>query len=117
MPKLYKTSKVGAELLVIDLEKAESFWQRGRGLLGRQGLLEGQALWINPCNNIHTFFMKFKIDCIFVDRDMCVQKIVSNVGPFRFVGPYWKASSVIEASSGFAEKNNLKLGDHLYVVS
>ncbi|MBC7421666.1 MAG: DUF192 domain-containing protein [Bdellovibrio sp.] len=117
MPKLYKTSSDGAELLIEKLEVAESFWQRGRGLLGRKNLEANQALWIMPCNNIHTFFMKFTIDCIFVDKKMQIKKIVSRVSPFRFVGPYWKAFSVIETSEGFAEKKKLSIGDHLYVVS
>ncbi len=117
MAKLYRTNTAGADLIVSELEFAESFWQRGRGLLGRKSLKAGHALWIKPCNNIHTLFMKFTIDCIFVDKQMQIKQIVSNVRPFRFVGPYWKASSVIEAPAGFAEKNKLSIGDHLYVVS
>ena len=117
MARLYKTSSAGAELLLDKLEYAESFWQRGRGLLGRKNLEANQALWIKPCNNIHTFFMKFKIDCIFIDKKMEIKKIVSHVSPFSFVGPYWKSFSVIEASAGFAEKKKLNVGDHLYVVN
>ncbi len=117
MTKLYKTSKSGADLVVTHLELAETFWQRGRGLLGRKSLAADQALWIKPCNNIHTFFMKFAIDCIFVDKEMQIKQIVADIPPFRFVGPQWKASSVIEASSGFAARNKLSIGDYLYVVS
>ncbi len=117
MSRLYKTSSAGAELLIEQLELAETFWQRGRGLLGRKHLASDHALWIKPCNNIHTFFMKFNIDCIFVDRKMEIKKIVKDVSPFRFIGPYWKSFSVIEASAGFADQKQLKIGDHLYVVN
>lgn len=125
MPRLYKTTankaaqnyNSGAELLIENLELAETLMQRGTGLLGRNGLEPNQALWIKPCNNIHTFFMKFAIDCIFVDRKLEIKKIVKTVKPFRFVGPYWKAHSVIEAPAGFADKMNLQIGDQLYVVS
>ncbi len=117
MARLYKTSTSGAELLLDQLETAESFWARGRGLLGRKKLEMDQALWIKPCNNIHTFFMKFKIDCIFLDRRMEIQKIVTHISAFRFVGPYWKSSSVIEAPAGFVDLKKLKTGDQLYVVS
>jgi len=125
MAKLYKTTtnrsaenyNSGAELLLDQLEIAESLIARGTGLLGRQGLEANQALWIKPCNNIHTFFMKFAIDCIFVDRNLEIKRIAKSVKPFRFVGPYWKAHSVIEASAGFADKKNLQIGDQLYVVS
>lgn len=125
MAKLYKTTvdrsainfNSGAELLLDNLEVAESLVKRGTGLLGRKGLDVGQALWIKPCNNIHTFFMKFAIDCIFVDRNLEIKKIVKTVKPFRMVGPYWKAHSVIETKAGFAEEKNLQIGDQLYVVS
>ena len=118
MARLYKTSSAqGAELLLENLEVAESFWARGIGLLGRKNIEANEALWIKPCNNIHTFFMKFKIDCIFIDKKMEITKIVSNISAFRLVGPYWKSFSVIETQAGFAEKKNLKLGDQLYVVN
>jgi len=118
MAKLYKTSSSsGAELLVKDLEIAESFFERGIGLLGRAQLLEGQALWIRPCNNIHTMFMKFSIDCIFLDRKLEVKKIAQNVKPFRLVGPFWRTTSVIEAPAGFVEQKKIQIGDHFYVVT
>jgi uncharacterized membrane protein (UPF0127 family) len=125
MAKLYKTSSdiavrnlnSGAELLIENLEIADSIFKRGTGLLGRKSLEMNQGLWLKPGNNIHTFFMKFAIDCIFIDKNLEIKGIVKSVKPFRFVGPYWKASSVIEAKAGFAEKMNLKVGDQLYVVS
>lgn len=125
MTRLYKTSSnpaaknfnTGAELLIENLELAESFWQRGRGLLGRQKLEVNQAMLIKRTNNIHTFFMKFAIDCIFVNNKMEIVKIINSVPPFRIVGPYWKAQSVVEAPAGFAATKNLQVGDQLYVVS
>lgn len=117
MARLYKTSSSGAELLIEQLDIAESFWSRGKGLLGRKNLPANEALWIKPCNNIHTFFMKFAIDCIFIDKKMEIKKLAENVVPFRFVGPFWKSHSVIELKSGFIESKKLKIGDHLYVVN
>ncbi len=125
MARLYKGASVnqqdgsnpGAELLIDNLEIAETLWQRGVGLLGRSKLEEDQALWIKATNNIHTCFMKFSIDCIFIDRKLEIKKIVKAVPRFRLVGPYWKAHSVIETKAGFADSKNLKVGDQLYVVS
>lgn len=124
MARLYKgvslsdrdNSNPAAELLIGNLEIAENLWQRGVGLLGRNKLDADQALWIKATNNIHTCFMKFSIDCIFIDRKLEIKKIVKAVPGFRLVGPYWKAHSVIEANAGFAESKNLKVGDQLYVV-
>lgn len=118
MAKLYKLKhNQEAQLLIENLELAESFWARGQGLLGRSGLSSNTALWIKPCNNIHTFFMKFSIDCIFVNKKMEIEKISQSVRPFRIVGPCWKASSVFETAAGCAEKWNLSVGDQLYVVN
>ena len=120
MARLYKTSHDGknhAELLLDQLTVADSFWSRGYGLLGRRKIEANEALWIMRCNNIHTWFMRIKIDCIFIDKKMEIKKIVSDVSAFRFVGPYWKSSSVIETQAGFAKSKNLKVGDQLYVVN
>ena len=106
-----------AELIVDHLEQAHSFFERGKGLLGRESMNEGYGLWIKPCNNIHTFFMKFKIDCVFLDERLVIQKIASNIKPFRVAGPVWKARSVIELKAGTVEKWKLAVGDQLYVVS
>lgn len=116
--QLYKITKNDkAELIISELEEATSLFQRAKGLLGRDHLSENQGLWIKPGNNIHTFFMKFNIDCIFVDKNLVVQKIKSNIVPFRVAGPNWKTASVIEVKAGTAHKWNLVEGDQLYVVS
>ncbi len=121
MAKLYKITKnlnnEKAELLIENLEIAESYFARAKGLLGRKNLASHDALLIKPCNNIHTFFMKFTIDCVFVNKTYKVEKVFSRVGPFRIKGPVWKANSVIEFSEGFVEKWNIKAGDQLHVVS
>lgn len=108
-------NKTKNQSLLARLEVAESFFARGKGLLGREKLDPDQGLWIKPCNNIHTFFMKFSIDCVFIDKQMKVQKVVANVSPWRLVGPVWKAYSVIELPSGFTSKASIEVGDQLYV--
>lgn len=116
--QLYKiTGHQKAELMLNELEKATSFFHRGKGLLGRSELTENQGVWIEPCRDIHTFFMKFSIDCLFLDEQMVIKKIYNNVKPFRVAGPIWAAKSVIELKAGTAERWNLSVGDKLYVVS
>ena len=113
-PVLSESTK--AELLLSELKTADSFVSRGVGLLSRKEIGQHEALWLRPCNNIHTFFMRFKIDCIFLDSKMRVQKIHSNIKPFRFVGPVWKANSAIETAAGLCDMWQIKVGDQLYVV-
>lgn len=103
------------ETLFSKLEIASTFVNRGVGLLGRHDLEEEAALWIHSCNSIHTFFMKFSIDCVFVDKNLKILKIVENVQPWRLIFPVWGAQSVFELKSGSAKKLNLKLGEVLHV--
>lgn len=108
-------NKTTNQVLVPHLEVARTFWSRGKGLLGMSSLPEGQALWIHRCNSIHTFFMKFSIDCVFVDKNLKVRAVYQDVRPWRLVLPVWGASSVIEMPSGASSKVKISVGDQLYV--
>lgn len=117
MPRLFLTSEnANPQLMVDQLMIAESFWHRAKGLLGRKKLLEKEALWIKPCNNIHTFFMNFPIDCVFVDKRLKIVKLKSHINAFKIIGPFWKAHSVFEMPAGSINQFQLKTGDQFYVV-
>lgn len=113
MAKLLNAQK--SQVLVDDLQIAKSMWSRAKGLLGTKSLSADSALWIHRCNSIHTFFMKYSIDCVFVDSDMTVKALVKNVKPGRMVLPIWGAKSVIEMQAGRIDHLGLHLGDKLYV--
>jgi uncharacterized membrane protein (UPF0127 family) len=85
--------------------------------LGRDALGDGAALWIQGSGSIHTFFMKFAIDLVFLDRNLVVTKTVEKVEPFRFVWKGWRASSVVELPEGFLAKHPVRVGDKLHVDS
>lgn len=87
-------------VLATRVDIAESFVARSKGLLGRTNLPTGDALWIKRCNSIHTFFMKFSIDAIFVDDKMRVVSMHENLRPWRITKLYFKASSVFELPAG-----------------
>ena len=87
-------------ILGVDAEIAETFFQRARGLIGRHGLAPHCGLLITRCNCIHTFFMRFPIDVVFLDRKGQVVKTVRNVRPWRlFVWGGWRAVSALELSA------------------
>ena len=86
----------GPVVLAAQAELAENFFQRAKGLLGRSSLAPGTGLLIRPCNSIHTFFMQFAIDVIFLNRQGQVLKIVRNLRPWRLVWPIWGATQVLE---------------------
>lgn len=92
------------------IRKAETFFERGRGLLGCKGLAAGQGMLIEPCNSIHTFFMQFSIDAVFLGNDHRVVAIHANIPPQRFVRVA-KAESVLELMAGQVEQLHLAKGD------
>ena len=69
---------------------------RMRGLLGRKDLLDGEALVLEPGNSIHTFFMNFSIDVLFVDKKNKIIKVIENLKPWRLTYIYWRSYLVIE---------------------
>lgn len=105
----------GEQTLIAQLEIAETFGARAKGLLGRKSLAEDRALWITRSNSVHTFFMKFAIDLVFLDRHLKVRKTYSRVRPGRLILPVWSAASVIELAGGFLERNPLSIGEQLNV--
>lgn len=90
---------------------AVSYWSRFWGLMGRRTLGEEEGLLIEPCSSIHTMFMRFSIDVIFLDKEHRVVK-VATVPPFR--AALGRGShAVLEVPAGTAERNGLEVGDAL----
>ncbi|HZB89332.1 MAG TPA: DUF192 domain-containing protein [Terracidiphilus sp.] len=86
--------------------------QRSKGLLGRAGLEPGEALWIVPCEAVHTFWMKFALDLVYLDRRHRIVKIRRNVPPWRLSGAL-RAHSVIEFAAGAIRAQDAAPGDQL----
>ena len=93
-------------------EVARSSAARRTGLLRHERLDDGQGLWIVPCEAVHTCFMKFPIDLVYLDRRKKVQKVRKRVVPWR-VSACWRAHSVLELPAGTVERTGTKAGDQL----
>jgi uncharacterized membrane protein (UPF0127 family) len=100
------------DLVAGRIECADRGSARNRGLLGRRGLDPGQGLWITPCEAVHTFWMRFAIDLIFLDRRNVVRKIKTNVPPWRMAGCL-RARSVLELAAGTLKEKSVSVGDML----
>ena len=88
------------ELQGVRAEVARSLFERMRGLIGRRGLARGTGMLILRCNAIHTFFMSFPIDAVFLDRNDQVVKVVRDIRPWHpFVWGGWRAKKVLELDS------------------
>ena len=103
------------EPLAIELKFAKSMLARMKGLLGRDRLGPGEALWIEPCNSIHTMFMRFAIDAVFLDRDGVVLKRIHGLKPWRASTIVPRARTVIELEVGALARAGLRDGDKLIV--
>ena len=91
----------GEAPLAVDVDVAETFAERARGLIGRPAPAPGRGLLIPRCNAIHTLFMRYPIDATFLDREGRVVKSVRNLRPWRlFVWGGWRAVQVLEISPG-----------------
>jgi uncharacterized membrane protein (UPF0127 family) len=95
--------------------RAESFWSRARGLIGRAPLAADEALWIRPCNSVHTFGMSYPIDVLFLDRQQRVIRVVHLLQRRRMVGAR-RAHSTLELLGGMASSLNLIEGMRLKVI-
>lgn len=94
--------------------KAEDYDSRCRGLLGRSGMARQEGLWIVPCPMIHTFFMKFSIDVLFLDREQKVVRVLEGLKPWRLSPWVWRAHSVLELAGG-ALQGSVAVGDRLEI--
>lgn len=113
MATYYQVSnRTRGTVLASRLEVAESGPRRSKGLLGREGLGSGEGLWIVPCESVHTFFMRFAIDLVYLDRKNKVKKVRSAVPPWR-LSACLTAHSVIELPAGTVESTRTRAGDML----
>jgi uncharacterized membrane protein (UPF0127 family) len=99
------------------VEVADDRATRRKGLLGRDHLDPAAALVLTPCFSVHTAFMRFPIDVLFVDRNGIVLKVVRQMGPWR-IAAAWGAHTVIELAAGaVAGTRDVRVGDCLYTAS
>ena len=106
-------NKTKSEVLFPEVIRAENYFSRMVGLMGKKEFSESKAMWFTKCNSIQTCFMRFEIDCVFVDSKGKVVKIYHGIKPWRMTNPFLRASDAIEMVAGLAKKKNLKEGDIL----
>lgn len=94
------------------VRRTTSAFERMRGLLGHGPLAADHGLWLVPCNSIHTAFMRYPIDVVFLDRALTVVYIETALSPWRSA---WRvrARSVLELAAGGAAAAELTVGQRL----
>ncbi|XXF76412.1 DUF192 domain-containing protein [Myxococcaceae bacterium GXIMD 01537] len=101
------------KLLADKAWRAVSFMERFKGLMGRPTLDFGEGLHINPCNSIHTFFMRIPIDVAFLDPSGVIVKQFSALPPWRATSMYRQARTVLELPAGTLLASGTQEGDTL----
>jgi uncharacterized membrane protein (UPF0127 family) len=108
--KLIVNTTRGGALCVGEL--ADGPLSRMRGLLGRSGLPAGEGLLLSPAPGIHTAFMRFSIDALFLDRELRVIGIVEKLRPWRIASKR-SAWAVLELTAGECARQGVEIGDRL----
>ena len=98
-------------LLADKAKMANTFFSRLVGLLNRNSLRKGEALILRPSNCIHSLFMRFRIDVIFLDKADKVVALLPAFKPFRLSPIYFNAHLVLELPEGTIQLTSTQAGD------
>lgn len=101
----------------LQIEVADSFFARLRGLMGRRSLAPADGLLLVPCSSVHMCFMRFAIDVVYLDKDYHIRKIVPGLRPW--IGVSWcsGAGSALELEAGRAAAEGIRVGQKLLLVN
>jgi uncharacterized protein len=103
------------ELLAQRVRPAYRFSKRLKGLMFTKELSSESALHIKPCNSVHTFFMNYAIDVVYLDSQKRIVAIDESLPPKRIGKLYKQAESVVELPSGTIRKTQTKVGHKLHI--
>lgn len=99
------------QILAEEAVLADTLPQRMKGLLGRKEFKHGEALILKPCNSIHTFFMRFPIDVLFLDKNKRVVKAIPDLKPFRISNIYFSSVLAVELPANTIQATSTTSGD------
>jgi uncharacterized membrane protein (UPF0127 family) len=112
-----KVINISKDTLLADkAEIAKTFLSRLIGLLNRQSLRKGEALILLPSNCIHSLFMRFTIDALFLDKTGRVIGALSAFRPFRISPIFFNANSTIELPENTLKLTQTQLGDIIKII-
>lgn len=107
--KIYNSTQ--NNLIASDAEVADNFVTRTFGLIPKRDFFVGQALLIKPCFSIHTFFMRYEIDVLFVNRKHETVALYEKVKPWGILPFHFTSSYVIELPAGQITDKKIQKGD------
>ncbi len=106
-------NKTRQTVVARQVQKADSYFKRLVGLMGKPGIPPGFGLWIVPCQDVHSFFMRFEFDAIFLDGNGKVLYLLERMKPWR-VSRFVKGGKVVlELPAGAIAQSVTEIGDEL----
>ena len=113
---MYKLYHVERELVLVEnLMMATTFICRLRGLMFTSELLPGEGLFLSPCNSVHTFFMRYPLDVLFLDGQMQILQCLSCIQPNRISLLVRGARHAVELPAGKIKQYGISAGDNLLI--
>lgn len=103
-------------VVATDTRKADTYCKRLIGLMGKPSIPKGFGLWITPCQDIHSFFMRFEFDAIFLNKEGKVLHLMERMKPWR-ISKFVKGGKVVlELPAGAITESGTQLGDELALI-
>lgn len=96
-----------------NIKRAYNFSKRLKGLMFTKSLEKDCGLHIKPCQSVHTFFMRYPIDVIYLDEDLVVVDVDHHLEPGKIGKVRKEAKSVIEVPAGTITETSLEIGHQL----
>ncbi len=104
------------ELVATNVKTADNPYTRVMGLMFKGNMNGMGGLLLDPCNSIHTFFMRFSIDVVFISKNDVVIKVKRDMKPWKMSWLYIKARKTLELPAGSLPVS-IKEGVQLEVIS
>lgn len=98
------------------IEDASTFFRRFMGLMYRKSIPMDHGLLLTPCNEIHTFGMRFSIDTVTLSKENEVLFIDRDVKPNKIRKSVPNGHKVLELNAGVAGELGIEIGDHLEFI-
>jgi uncharacterized protein len=108
--KCYRNKEI---LISPNITIANTSFSRLKGLIGKRDLSSSGGLLITPCNQIHTYFMRFSIDCLFLSKDGKVVYLIEEMQPWKASRVITSAYQVLELPAGTVRLANITLGTYI----
>jgi uncharacterized membrane protein (UPF0127 family) len=108
--------KYNEKILSENILLADTLWSRLIGLMFKKELLEADGLMLDPCRSIHTFFMRYSLDIVFINSKNEIIKIIRDLKPWRMTWIYLNACKTLELPAGKLPQD-VSIGDRLEVIN